>query len=256
MVTPPQLWSPEWSRFTSMPYAFRPAWWSVAPTVLLGALFVSLGLWQLGRAQDKRALQAAFEHAGAGMHLSLSADARAPDTLETHSAEARGRYDAGRQILLDNQPRDRVPGYRVWTPLQLDGGGWLIVDRGWVAADPDRRKLPVIAVGTAPRAVHGYWRPLPRPGLRLAADACSPTPQAFPRVLSFPTREQLACVLGAPVADGVLLLDASLPDGFVREWALPNPVPPARHYAYAAQWFAFAATLLFLFVKFSLRRLP
>ena len=63
-----------------------------------------------------------------------------------------------------------MPGYRVWTPLRLADGAWLVVDRGWVAAHPDRRRLPEIAVGAEPREVSGFWRPLPRPGLRLATD--------------------------------------------------------------------------------------
>lgn len=237
-----------------MPTVFRPPLWSIPPTLLFGALFVTLGLWQVSRAQQKQELQAAFQSAGGSPRLELSLDTPAPELLATHEAHARGRYDPTRQLLLDNQTRERVPGYRVWTPLKLQGEGWAIVDRGWVAADPDRSRLPDLAVADSPRQVRGYWRPFPEPGLRLASDPCAA--KGFPRVLSYPTRAQLECVLGAPVANGLLLLDPSEPDGFVREWTLPNPVPPARHYAYAAQWFAFAATLLFLFVKFSLKRLP
>lgn len=237
-----------------MAYRFRPPLWSIAGTALIGALFLSLGTWQLNRGQNKQALQDAFAAAGAGERLQLTAGAPAPELLVTTRASATGRYDSRRQLLLDNQTRAQVPGYRVWTPMQLSGGGWLIVDRGWVAASPDRRVLPVIAVGETEREVSGHWRPLPQPGLRLATKACEG--KGFPRVLSYPTREELACVLGAPVAAGVLLLDAAETDGYVREWTLPNPVPPARHYAYAAQWYAFAATLLFLFFKLNLRRTP
>lgn len=240
-------------RLVTARYAFRPPLWSILPLVLMMALLVWLGTWQLGRAHEKQALQAAFETAGERPAIRLETATPAADMLAAQRGQADGSYDPHRQLLLDNQGRERVPGYHVWTPLRLADGGWLVVDRGWVAADPDRRRLPQIDVSDAPRHVGGYWRPLPEPGLRLAADPCSD--KGFPRVLSYPTREQLACVLDGPVADGLLLLDPDLPDGYVREWTLPNPVPPARHYAYAAQWFAFAATLLFLFIKYSLRRL-
>lgn len=236
-----------------MALAFRPPWWSIPPTVLAGSLFVGLGLWQLDRAWQKEGLQSAFDEATTDARVNLRLDTPTPDVGATVSAQAQGRYAPDRQLLLDNQPRERVPGYRVWTPLQIPGG-WLIVDRGWVAADADRRRLPSIDVDDAPRTVRGYWRPLPAPGLRLDSQPCRE--DSFPRVVSYPTAEQLSCVLGAPVANGVLLLDAAEPEGFVREWTTPNPVPPSRHYAYAAQWFAFAATLLVLFVKFSLKRLP
>ena len=237
-----------------MSTAFRPPLWSILPTVLAMSLFLILGIWQLSRAHEKEALQAAFDTAGSAPVTPLAADPPVGDALATHRVRVQGRFDPQRQLLLDNQTRLQVPGYRVWTPLQRTDGGWVIVDRGWVAADPDRRQLPKLDVPADARELTGFWRPLPEPGLRLDADACAAT--GFPRVASYPTREQLACVLGAPVAEGVLLLDPDMPDGFVREWTLPNPVPPARHYAYAAQWFAFAATLLFLFIKYSLKRLP
>lgn len=237
-----------------MSLAFRPPPWSILPTVLMTALFGWLGTWQLHRAHEKQALQAAFDTAGSAPVTTLPPDPPRGDILATHRVKADGAFDPQHQLLLDNQPRAEVPGYHVWTPFRRADGSWLIVDRGWVAADPIRGHLPPIDVGAEPREVDGFWRPFPQAALRLASDPCAS--KDFPRVLSYPTREQLACVLGAPVADGVLLLDAALPDGFVREWTLPNPVPPARHYAYAAQWFAFAATLLFLFVKYSLKRLP
>lgn len=232
----------------------RPPVWAILLTLAFTTLFSSLGSWQLRRAQQKEALQSAFDGAADLPALSIAAGTPPPeDERSTRRASARGAFDPSRQILLDNQPRDHVPGYHVWSPLRLPDGAWLIVNRGWVAANPDRRQLPAIEVGTEPREVSGFWRPLPRPALRLATDPCSS--KDFPRVASYPTREQLTCILGGPVVDGVLLLDERAPDGYVREWTMPNPVPPSRHYAYAAQWFAFAATLVFLFFKFGFRRL-
>lgn len=244
-----------WESAAGMTRRARPPLWAIGATVALTGLFVSLGSWQLRRAHEKEALQAAFDGAAELPAVALRGDTPPPeDERSTRRGSARGSFDPARQILLDNQPREHVPGYRVWTPLRLADGAWLIVDRGWVAADPDRRHLPALEVGDDSREVSGFWRPLPRPALRLSSDPC--TSRDFPRVASYPTHEQLTCVLGGTVADGVLLLDAKAPDGFVREWTLPNPIPPGRHYGYAAQWFAFAATLLFLFFKFGFKRLP
>ncbi|MGH8516591.1 MAG: SURF1 family protein, partial [Panacagrimonas sp.] len=123
----------------------RPPLWAVLLTVALTALFVSLGSWQLDRAHQKEALQAAFDGAADLPPLGIRGDTPAPpDERSTRRGSARGAFDPSRQILLDNQPREHVPGYRVWTPLRLSDGAWLIVDRGWVAADPDRRRLPAI----------------------------------------------------------------------------------------------------------------
>lgn len=176
----------------------------------------------------------------------------APEPLEVVRAASEGHFDSDRQLLLDHQTRNRVPGYQVWTPLMLDSGGLLMVNRGWVAANPDRSQLPDVQVDDRHRRVEGFWRPLPRPGYVLESDPCRDI--GFPRAVSYPSADQLQCIFRAAVANGVLLLDPADADGFIREWTLPNPVPPARHYGYAAQWFAFAATLLFLFFWLNLKK--
>lgn len=237
-----------------MALRFRPPLWSVAGTLVLTALFVTLGTWQLQRAQHKRALEAAFSGAARVPLLVLEAGTPSPKLLDTQHAVAFGHYQAGHQLLLDNQSRDRVPGYRVWTPLALADGSLVVVDRGWVPQHPDRRKLPPLGLADGMRRVPGFWRPLPQAGYQLDANNCAG--DGFPRVVSYPTAAELACLLGPRTMNGLLLLDADQPDGFARDWTLPNPVPPSRHYAYAAQWFAFAATLLFLFLKLNLRRTP
>lgn len=235
-----------------MGYRFRPPLWSILPMLAFMALFLSLGSWQVQRGLSKTRLEQAFQTVSRSEPMVLDSRSDAPDALAAPLAEAQGEYAPNLQILLDHQTRERVPGYRVWTPLRVADGGWVMVDRGWVPADPDRSQLPDLDVPAELREVRGHWRPLPEPGLRIGVQSCQPG--TFPRVLSYPTVTELECLLGAPVAGGLLLLDAAESHGFVREWELPNPVPPARHYAYAAQWYAFAATLLFLFIKLNLKR--
>lgn len=237
-----------------MAHRFRPPLWSILGTALLMSLFLGAGVWQARKGLAKRELELSFASGADAPLLQLDGRTPPPDVLAAPRAMASGAYDTEHQILLDNQTRGRVPGYRVWTPLRLADGSRLIVDRGWLASNPHREQLPDLGVSDGAREVRGHWRPLPEPGLRLASGPCAPAP--FPRVLNYPTPEELACVLGVPVAQGLLLLDPAEPDGYLREWELPNPVPPARHFAYAAQWFAFAATLMFLFVKLNFKRLP
>lgn len=217
-------------------------------------LLIGLGTWQLHRGMQKRALLDALSAPDSSGVLEISGTTRAPAGTDAPRARASGTYEAKRSLLLDNQSRERVPGYHVWTPLKLADGTWLIVNRGWVAQNPDRRVLPDIPAPAVATVIEGHWRPLPRPGLRLGAESCTGT--AWPRVVQYPTAKELSCLLGAPVADGILLLDGAPQDGLIREWTLPPALPPERHFAYAAQWYAFAATLLALFVKLNLKRLP
>jgi surfeit locus 1 family protein len=66
--------------------------------------------------------------------------------------------------------------------------------------------------------------------------------------------DELSQAFGAPLEQGIVLLDPHDPDGYVRDWHPPG-LDPARHWAYAVQWWAFAAVLLFLWVRLNLRKL-
>ena len=226
--------------------SFRPPLWSWIVTVPLLALLCGLGRWQVQRGLDKAALQAQFLEAGT--HEAVELDRNLPS--QTH-AFARGTYDSQHQLLLDNQSRHSQPGYEVLTPLRLASGDVVFVNRGWLKASPDRKQLPLLPLVVGAREARGIWRGLAQPGLRLKTNNCAAS--GWPRLVEYPTAGDLKCALGTPVLDGQLLLDPDQPDGFVREWNPAGEFPPMRHYAYAAQWFALALTLLVLFIKFNLK---
>jgi surfeit locus 1 family protein len=117
---------------------FAPRLPSTLLTAAAVALFVSLGAWQLGRAGAKRALAADFAAGGPAVEwrqLPLDAPRYQRVTL-------RGRYDAAHQFLLDNMSHESVAGLQVLTPLVLDDGSAVIVNRGWVPWGPTRSRLP------------------------------------------------------------------------------------------------------------------
>lgn len=188
---------------------------------LLAAGGCALGAWQIARGHARAAYLEAIA-------------AQAPQ-------QVRGVYLADRQLLLDGMAHDGNPGYHVWTPLKLASGELMMVDRGWLPAAQGSRNA---AIGTpsAPAGeveVFGRWRPLPRPAIRLAAPSPDCPAHEFPRLVQYPAAAELRCLLGADVRDGVMQLDPAASGGFVRQWNEAG-FPPARHYAYAAQWFGLA----------------
>jgi surfeit locus 1 family protein len=215
---------------------------AIAGLALLGALFAALGQWQLRRAGETRAVGAHFTAAAAEPVLERAPDA-ATDELRFRRVRVRGSYVAEHQFLLDNRVRDGVAGYEVLTPLKLaDDHRRLLVNRGWVRADLDRRVLPDVGVDGAAREIGGRIERLPRPGLRLGegpADAAS-GPVA---VVVYPTSQELGALLGEPLLDYQLLLDAAAPDGYVRDWRAPG-LAVERHLAYAGQWLLLALASL------------
>ena len=230
---------------------FAPKAWAVALTALLVAAFVSLGWWQIGRATEKRAMTESFEH-GARTSVAL-AGAVMEELPRYQHVSAAGQYEPARQILLDNMPSSTgQPGYRVLTPLRREAAERiLLVDRGWVPLGATRQDIPVVEVEAGPRTVAGRLDGLPVPGIRVG-NAQAPGETGWPRVLNFPTQADVEAALGQPVESRILLLDASSPDGYQRNWRPSVGFPPERHLGYAIQWFALAVTLIVIFVALSL----
>jgi len=223
-----------------------------ALTVLLLAVFISLGRWQWGRAEQKEALARGF---AAGAEQAQPLGALSTATLPRYAVvSVTGEWHTARQFLLDNRTRDGRAGYEVLTPLRLADGRWLLVNRGWLPFEGRRDRLPEVATGLLPGAVtlRGRLDELPTAGLASgrAAPALS---GAWPRVTSFPQTAQLAAALGGVrLEPRVLLLDASVPAGYRRDWR-PFVKGPEQNISYAVQWWSFGVLLLVLFVKMNLR---
>lgn len=213
--------------------------WSVA--LLLAAAFAALGHWQLQRMHAKQAL------------LERSAQARTrllPLALALRSGtvpawvEGRGRFLPER-LLLDNQTRAGQVGLRVYQPVLVEGvAAPLLVDLGWLPWPGDRR-LPAMPVLDGTVALRGLLVPPPSAGVALGP-AMAPAGPSRTWLATRIAPGEVAAALGRrDISPQVLRLDPALPLGFARDLELlPNTLPPARHLAYAVQWFGLALAVL------------
>ncbi len=206
--------------------------------IVLVLAFARLGFWQLDRAEEKIALQVAFDNP----YYVQVADDLQPQPFQ--AIQSRGQYLNDNQILIENAIVDHALGYYVITPFEFNTGGpLLLVNRGWIARNLTRHELPAISVTALTRLVRGKSGTLPRVGLRPG--------EAFiehgdwPRVGVWPTVDEAALELGKELLPYVLLLDADQDAGYVRHWKPPNS-GTATHYGYAFQWFAMALALFWL----------
>jgi surfeit locus 1 family protein len=214
------------------------------------AITVNLGLWQLRRADEKRSILAQIE-AGAGATQPLTAPADSFPRYQTVTAV--GRYDAAHQVLLDSMPSlQGRPGFRVLTPFELAGGGWVLVDRGWIPMGPLREPQGQLEVDANERSIVGRVDDLPRPGMRLSGEPADGT--GWPRIMMFPEHAALERVLDRPLAAFIVRLDPSQSDGFERSAAIMREdFGPERHIGYAVQWFAFTAVILVIYALLNLK---
>jgi surfeit locus 1 family protein len=230
---------------------FEPRLFTTLLAIALIAMLVSLGRWQLHRAAEKRALFDSFAAAGAA---SRPIDLQATKLPRYSRVEAVGHYDETRQVLIDNMVESGRAGYFAITPFALQGGGWILVNRGWVPLGQTRAARPAIPVSGNSRVIRGRADNLPSPGIRMGVPA--PLAPPYPVVAAYPTRAEIAQLLKeadwSSAAD-LILLDADQPDGYVRNWAPPG-FPPIRHIGYAVQWFALALALGVIYVVTNFRR--
>ena len=230
---------------------FEPRLFTTLLAIGLIAMLVSLGRWQLHRAAEKRVLFDSFAAAGAAAR---PIDLQTPQVPRYSYVGAVGSYDATRQILIDNMVEGTRAGYFVITPFALQGGGWVLVNRGWVPLGQTRADRPAIPVGENLRSIRGRTDNLPSPGIRMGVPA--PLAPPYPVVAAYPTRADAAQLLKESnwtSAADLILLDAGEPDGYVRNWAPPG-FPPMRHVGYAVQWFGLALALAVIYVVTNFRR--
>ncbi|HEX3397598.1 MAG TPA: SURF1 family protein [Steroidobacteraceae bacterium] len=230
---------------------FAPRPFTTLVAIVLMVLLVSLGRWQLHRAEEKQALFSAFA-AGGGTARPIAL--QTPKLPRYALVEATGRYDEARQILIDNMVNAERAGYFVITPFALQGGGWVLVNRGWVPLGRSRADRPAIPVAGDLRTIRGRADNLPSPGIRMGVPA--PLAGPFPVVAAYPTRAEAAQLLKErdwTSATDSVLLDAAEPDGYARNWAPPG-FPPMRHIGYAVQWFGLALALAVIYVVTNFRR--
>lgn len=234
---------------------WRSLWWLLA--ALAGAgLAARLGMWQLDRAAQKRALQAAIEAQAALAPLpAASLPAAAADLLAGlhRRVVLQGHWLRGRTLYLDNRQMRGRPGFFVVTPLRLEIGDAVLVLRGWVPRDPvDRSRLPdtdrALPQGTV--QLVGRIAPPPSRLLALADDGLGPIrqnldPDAYSREIGVALRPlsvwQLDTEPGGPA------------DGLLRDWPAPA-LDLQKHHGYAFQWFALSALIAGLYVWFQFLR--
>jgi surfeit locus 1 family protein len=225
-------------------YRWSASWGMTLLTLAAVAAFIALGRWQWHRAAEKRTLNAEFSASAAT--VSDLKDRAIADVTRYTQIRVHGAYDGAHQFLLDNMSYRGQAGYEVLTPLRLDDGRLLLVNRGWLPLTRSRSELPYVGIDVnADLTVTGRADLLPVAAIALGHAAPAPGAQ-WPKLTSFPTMEELSSALGARLEPRLLLLNPAEPLGFARYWQ-PEGLGPARHVSYAVQWWSFAALALVLY---------
>lgn len=222
---------------------FTPNWRASMLVLMLLPLLVSLGFWQLDRAEEKRQLQYLFAQRQADGPLPI-AQLYDTEDLQYQPVTLRGEFINDKAVLLDNRIYHGRFGYEVITPFQLEGKDKIVlVNRGWLAGDNSRRTLPDIkpVEGLVDLTAEVY---VPQGEMLRLADEQS---QGWPRVLQSVTIKDLAPEFELPVFPYSVRLTEGSAGSYQANWVLVN-LQPEKHTGYAVQWFAMSFTLLVIAV--------
>jgi surfeit locus 1 family protein len=216
-------------------------------------VLISLGVWQLNRAEQKQDFFKMQEQRLQSPLIDLTPDSQVDvELLKYSKVRVSGHYDAEHQFLLDNQISAGVAGYFVLTPFILDGSTKaVLINRGWIPLK-DRSQLPQVNVIATQATVFGRINSFPGVGIKLAG-AEIPT-KSWPSVVGLLDNTILSTTVGYAIMPFQIELADTQPQGYKREWQETTLMRPEQHTAYAVQWFALALTLTFLFIRYSFKR--
>ncbi len=115
-------------------FLLRPKWIAFHLLCLLGVvLMVNFSIWQFGRLSERREFNSEVRQRSALETVNiLELDLSDPRAMQWRTAGAIGTYDPSEQVLILNRSQNGVAGLNIVTPLILDDGRAILVNRGFI----------------------------------------------------------------------------------------------------------------------------
>jgi len=199
--------------------------------------------------EQKQALRAQFAAAYQAAPVPLPVASEDWPAWRYRLVVAEGVFDPQHQILLDNKVHRGRIGFHVVTPLRVNDGHAVLVDRGFVEGTGSRAALP-----SAPPPP-GQVSVLGRVGIPAARYLeLTRAPQAGPVWQNLdPARFSAATGIAVlPIVVEQTAVEGA-GDALLRGSTLPD-FGIERHRIYMVQWYVFAALAAGLWLYFNLRR--
>ena len=224
----------------------------ILPSILITATFaflVSLGFWQLERADDKRSIEASIKQANTGS-VELIKKEEGLQSKEYYEVRLQGKYLSDKQFIYDNQIVDQVSGYYVLTPYALEGQSKaILINRGFIPWNGRRDKLVDIVIGQETREIKvQISKPIKRMELKPSEVGIQ-----FPVLIQSIDLQDMADRAKVDFSSVIGLLDASASNGFIRKWE-PYTGSIEKHIGYAVQWFLMALVLAIIGIRIAIKQ--
>jgi len=242
--------SPRARSMQNLPTAGR---WSIyiALAVVFAIACAFLANWQFTRNEERSGQLALVEANYDAEPVPLSTLVAGVDDLDPgdqwRPVILTGRYLPDEQLLVRNRPHGGTAAFEVLTPLLLEDGRTIIVNRGWV---PPREDGAVPSAAPAPPDGELTVLARLRTGEQLPASGRS-APEGQVPTIHLPT---IAGLVGGETITGAYALMVN-EDPSAAETPHPLEAPsedPGPHLSYAIQWILFAI-MGFVFIVYVIR---
>jgi len=213
------------------------------------ALLISLGFWQLDRADEKRAIEDKIAIANSA-NVELVVSTELLKDKEYYHVRLQGSYVDDKQFIYDNQIVDQISGYYVLTPFVLNGDSkTVLINRGFIAWNGRRDKLADIDIeGEITEVKVQISKPVKRMELK-----ASEITGEFPVLIQALDLDAMSAIASIDFVSVVGLLSPESSNGFVRRWE-PYTGSIERHIGYSIQWFLMALVLAFIGIRLALKQ--
>lgn len=238
------------------PYQFKPKLITSLIAVVVFSILLSLGLWQLDRAEQKTKTQQALNERLAQPELEVLVPLALGEvdlSYRFRYARLEGQFDNEHQYLLDNRIHKGRPGFLIITPFRYaNDKGIVLVNRGWLPIGDTRQDLPVIDVVNTRRVIRGILANLPG---KLPSFGISATIDdgRWPKLIRDVEIEQISIDLGYTMPLYLLHLDQNDSAAYTQNWQAVVSGPD-KNYSYAVQWFSMALVIFILYIGLNSRR--
>lgn len=241
---------------------FSRRWWITSLLVMAGiALTIRLGIWQLDRYRQNKALAdhlrtiqvaSPLQLSGSGQSAGLTSASPSAEWIgmEYRAVQAAGNFDFARQIAVRNQvwlqSWGNDTGYNLVTPLVLPDGSAVLVDRGWIPLKYNTPASWRVFDVSGPSMITGIIRLPAVPGMGGQSDptlAPGQTSMDFWNIINLKQlQNQLPYTILPIYIQEAPDNNANLP---YKRLSVPDLTPAGSNAGFAVMWFAFTGLLIF-----------
>jgi surfeit locus 1 family protein len=227
---------------------FRPSFWPTVFTVPAILIMIGLSIWQVQRMHWKEGLIAERVARTTAEPIALPPPGTDLAPLEFRRVTVAGTFDHAHELYLAARSQNGNIGYWIITPLKMESGETVLIERGWV---PEEKKLPETRAegqlaGTV--TVNGIIR-LPQ-----VKTFFQPENEPAKNVWFYIDPAQMADAAGVPARTDLYLdaekieIPGNYPLGGQARIELPND-----HLQYAVTWALLALSLAGVYVAYHLK---